>query len=85
MLGTPKYTWAVHTEANYDDIQQNLPTHLELKPLVEVSKHESCVIILYKGQENQTLVLMPGAKCYRMPCDVKADTKQDTLYIFTYA
>ena len=85
MLGKPKYSWAVHTEADYDDIKRNLHTHLELKPLVEVSKHESCVIFLYKGQEDQTLVLMPGAKCYQMPCDVKPNTKHDTLYIFTYA
>ena len=85
MLGKPKYSWAVRTEADYDEIKRNLHTHQELKPLVHVSKHESCVIFLYKGQEEQTLVLMPGAKCYQMPCQVKPKTKQDTLYVFTYA
>ncbi len=83
MLGTPKYSWAVRTQADYDDIRTHMHTHTELKPLVDVSKHKSCVIFLYKGQQPETLVLMPGAKCYQMPCDPKGTP--DTLYVFTYA
>ena len=83
MFKNPKYKTAFPTKQSYEQIRTF--KHHDVKPFADVSKTSSIVIFLYKGQENSALVLLPGAKCYEMPCKVHANTNPNMLYVFTYA
>lgn len=81
MLGAPKYKTAFRTRLDYDEMKKF--EHHDLKPFADVSRQMSIVIFLYKGQEDSTLVLLPGARCFHLPCPVRG--KAGMLYVYTYA
>ena len=83
MFKNPKYKTAFPTKQTYDQIRTF--KHHDVKPFADVSKTSSIVVFLYKGQEHTALVLLPGAKCYEMPCKVRPNTNPNMLYVFTYA
>ncbi len=83
MFKNATYKTAFANKQSYDQIKEF--KHHDVKPFADVSKTSSIVIFLYKGQQNSTLVMLPGAKCYEMPCKVHEKTNPNMLYVFTYA